>query len=223
MRLVPFLDVLVIIIFVLIATLLLWLLLFRITNNNHKSALIVSIFFTLFFSFGQIFPAGVSILLKFGIDIRSLVFNQIGWKLWLFSLFWVGIFLLFIFLILKIKSDLRLVSIFMNAASVVLLSFSLFLSIQNFLRQEKRIKDIALYSNNLSEDLVSEPIKPLISIPQTKPNIYYIILDGYAREDILKNYYEFDNKDLIDYLTRNNFYIASQSYANYAHTIHSLA
>ncbi len=50
------------------------------------------------------------------------------------------------------------------------------------------------------------------------PDVYYIILDGYARGDVLRDYYDFDNSAFINYLTSNGFYVASESHSNYAQT-----
>lgn len=53
---------------------------------------------------------------------------------------------------------------------------------------------------------------------KSKPDIYYIMLDGYARADILKNNFGYDNSGFIKALAKRGFYVASQSNANYAHT-----
>ena len=55
------------------------------------------------------------------------------------------------------------------------------------------------------------------------PDIYYIILDGYARNDILEKYYDFTNKPFLNELTKRGFYVATHSRSNYAQTILSLA
>ncbi len=55
------------------------------------------------------------------------------------------------------------------------------------------------------------------------PDIYYLILDGYARQDVLSDMYASDNSEFVEYLTRHGFYVASQSYANYPQTYLSLA
>ena len=56
-----------------------------------------------------------------------------------------------------------------------------------------------------------------------RPDIYYIILDGYARQDILEKYYGFDNSDFLNYLEDKGFYVARKSRSNYAQTLLSLA
>ena len=55
------------------------------------------------------------------------------------------------------------------------------------------------------------------------PDIYYIILDGYGRSDILKNEYGYDNSDFLNALRSMGFYIAECSQSNYAQTQMSLA
>jgi len=55
------------------------------------------------------------------------------------------------------------------------------------------------------------------------PDIYYIILDAYARADVLQENFDFDNSRFIDSLTAKGFFVASESRSNYIHTEQSLA
>src|SRR5215207_9106789 len=57
----------------------------------------------------------------------------------------------------------------------------------------------------------------------TPPDIYYIILDGYGRSDVLKNEYGYDNSDFLDGLREVGFYVADCSQSNYAQTQLSLS
>ncbi len=59
--------------------------------------------------------------------------------------------------------------------------------------------------------------------PSRKPNIFYIILDGYARADVLQELYREDNGEFLDWLAGKGFYVASQGRANYCQTYLSLA
>jgi hypothetical protein len=56
--------------------------------------------------------------------------------------------------------------------------------------------------------------------PQTAklPDIYYIILDAYGREDSLKIFYGYDNSPFIHALEQRGFYVADRSRANYDET-----
>jgi hypothetical protein len=56
-----------------------------------------------------------------------------------------------------------------------------------------------------------------------RPDIYYIVLDGYARTDVMKELFGFDNEPFLKGLERRGFYVARRSTANYAQTPLSLA
>jgi hypothetical protein len=55
------------------------------------------------------------------------------------------------------------------------------------------------------------------------PDIYYIIADAYAREDAIREYYGYDNSEFIAWLESRGFYVARESWSNYATTFLSLA
>lgn len=55
------------------------------------------------------------------------------------------------------------------------------------------------------------------------PDVYYIILDGYGRKDILQETYGFDNSEFLSALSKRGFYIADSSNSNYMQTALSLA
>jgi tetratricopeptide (TPR) repeat protein len=56
-----------------------------------------------------------------------------------------------------------------------------------------------------------------------KPDIYYIILDGYLRQDVMNEFFRFDNSKFIKSLENRGFYIAPKSRSNYQSTWFSLA
>jgi len=53
---------------------------------------------------------------------------------------------------------------------------------------------------------------------ETEPDIYYIIVDGYGRQDTLNTYQNYDNQAFTDYLQGQGFYVASKSQSNYMMT-----
>jgi hypothetical protein len=55
------------------------------------------------------------------------------------------------------------------------------------------------------------------------PDIYYIVLDGYARSDILQEIYQFDNKEFIAYLEQKGFIVPAFNHSNYPATPLSIA
>ena len=50
------------------------------------------------------------------------------------------------------------------------------------------------------------------------PDIYYIILDGYARHDVMKSHFDFDNTPFLEHLESKGFFLARNSTANYCQT-----
>ncbi len=61
------------------------------------------------------------------------------------------------------------------------------------------------------------------SPPDTSPDIYYIVLDMYARSDVLRELFQYDNSEFLSYLKDRGFYVARESTSNYPYTTHSLA
>ncbi|MGD8456003.1 MAG: hypothetical protein PVF83_06445 [Anaerolineales bacterium] len=55
------------------------------------------------------------------------------------------------------------------------------------------------------------------------PDIYYIVLDGYSRGDLLAQVFDYDNSGFLDALTQRGFYVANCSQANYSWTLPSIA
>jgi hypothetical protein len=55
------------------------------------------------------------------------------------------------------------------------------------------------------------------------PDIYYIILDGYARSDVMKDLFQFDNRPFLERLKQKGFYVAGRSTSNYCQTPLSLS
>ena len=56
-----------------------------------------------------------------------------------------------------------------------------------------------------------------------QPDIYYIVLDGYAREDVLTELYHLDNNRFIQFLEDNDFFVPTESRSNYPKTALSVA
>ncbi len=50
------------------------------------------------------------------------------------------------------------------------------------------------------------------------PDIYYIVLDGYARSDVLKDLYGYDNSSFTNYLREKGFIVPDGNHSNYSKT-----
>jgi hypothetical protein len=112
----------------------------------------------------------------------------------------------------RIKSP-ETITMFLNIVCIIMVCFSIFRISTNL------IPRYIVYLDKKRE------IQPNAELTNNKyfPDIYYIILDGYGREDILQELYHYDNSPFIQALNDRGFYVASQSQSNYIQTILSLA
>jgi hypothetical protein len=65
-------------------------------------------------------------------------------------------------------------------------------------------------------------LPPVYLQSDNKPDIYYILLDGYGREDQLQKHYDFDNSAFLTELEARGFTVADNSNTNYGSTECSL-
>jgi hypothetical protein len=64
---------------------------------------------------------------------------------------------------------------------------------------------------------------PSLSTPSVKRDIYFIVVDGYARSDLLQEMFGFDNSEFITYLREKGFIVPASSHSNYPSTPLSIA
>jgi hypothetical protein len=173
-------------------------------KSLNKAGIIVSLFLVLLLSTGYLFNLrrwlGAS-----GPYIAGLLLVAI----------WVLMFPYLVYLIVRTGKTLRNPTIILNVATVLMVVVSMFTIVANeFRRSESEQECMA------GEDTVGIQV----SEGQTLPDIYYIILDRYAGASTLSEAYDgFDNSDFLAYLTGKEFYVASESAANYVRTSESLA
>jgi len=106
------------------------------------------------------------------------------------------------------KADLSRAATF---ASIVLLGTTLFTAFA--------------YSGNSTNDRPTSSAGDVaIEAASTEqPDVYLVVLDGYARHDVLAKYYGFDNAPFLDALRARGFRVAQDSSTNYNWTFLSLA
>ena len=74
--------------------------------------------------------------------------------------------------------------------------------------------DFQNFKNKESFDVIDVQFKAGVE----KPDIYYILLDGYPRRDILKAYYQYDNTPFIKQLKDLKFKVLEGGSSNYTRT-----
>ncbi len=215
----PIQQVLVPLVLVLLGALLIRFIIGRLVPGRAKADVLTSVFLILFFSFGHAVNAFRLLFYSMGrLNTAGLFFEStFGQLLW--CSVWIFIFGVAGLLIRKTHMTLWAVSQFLNVFSLALL---LILAVTWTIGHNSESAVFA-YSESWNKTVHSESSKGQAPAKSFRPSIYYIILDGYGREDILKSIYAIDNSQFYSFLTEKGFYVARQSTANYMQTPLSLA
>jgi len=174
-------------------------------RDLRKAAVMASLLVLLFFSYGAyheaLFPK--RILTFIGKGIR---FDHNFYK-------WTSLFLILLigWRLFKLKKDIPKFTSLLNMITFVLFGFSAFNVIQ---AKAKGPSSKATHS--------VEEISVQLDSNAEYPSIYYIILDAYGREDVLREMYDFDNSPFTDFLKDRGFFVADGATSNYGQTILSV-
>jgi len=197
-----FFDVAVSAAVTLLCVVILLLLIEKFIQNLQKTALLVSTLCFAIFAYG----AFDELLVSFSdsATLRNIIFPAL-WFLGFCGSAW---------LVARTTQNLENAGRFLNVMALVMLVLV--------------FADVARYNLSFARlPAVSSDVGSLQVTPQTGigvlPDIYYLILDGYARNDILSELYQYDNSEFSGFLEQKGFYIASQACANYPQTYLSLA
>ena len=177
-------------------------------RNARKAAIIASLFLVLFFSYGHV----ASLVPKASFSVGRLT---VGTSNLLLAVL-IFAFLSCAYAVATTTSDLAGFTKVLNFAAACLAAIP--------------AAHIAIYETSPAARLAREeratqnegPFTPA-EVSASRPHIFYIILDGYARADNLKEIYGYDNSEFIDYLKGKGFYVAQRARTNYSHTFLSLA
>ena len=143
-------------------------------------------------------------------EINELVHN--------FSLRTRYILILWLFFLVIITCIVYYLSKYNNSTLLLSIFIVFFLSMPLFQISKFYFEFIIAMNEETPHKVEQVPRK----IVEFKPNVYYFILDGYVRQDILQNIYKFNNEQFIRNLKNKGFYIANKSKSNYKHTIPSV-
>ncbi len=190
-----------------VGTLLALLVLQRWIGDKQRCAMLCSLFILLFFSYGHVYY-GLVTQSSFNLFSRlGLIGNH-----WLLGSVWILLFAVIVFGILRSQRNWESIGHLMTVMALV----SLFLPMAQLIRFEfERRKPWPMPWS--MEELAGD------AVTSSKPDIYYIILDGYGRADVLNELYAFDNQPFLDFLESQGFFVADQSQSNYVQTSLSLA
>lgn len=128
------------------------------------------------------------------------------------------------YLLKKSQREFIILNTYLNFTALIII----FIAVFNFTNIEYiRVKNQASRRNNRHlAKYYHESSAATASSSRTnnnRPDIYYIILDTYARADTLSDIYNYDNNAFIEILQKKGFYVAEKSHSNYTFTQLSLA
>jgi hypothetical protein len=188
---------------------LLFLLLRMALRSWNKAALFSGLFIFLFFAFGHVLNLFSQHLLL-GVTSgkpRNLIF------------IWTAIFLTAGYLILRYGQKTDSLNQLLNFTSLVLI---LIVSIQIGYSAFQPNDIVRAYHDNTSmANSQTQPVQ-LVSRDDS-PDVYFIILDGYMRDDQLKAIFNFDNSQFLQQLKELGFVLPSCAQSNYTSTALSLS
>ncbi len=171
--------------------------LYLLWHDGNRAAILTTFLLLLFFSYGQLYSSleGSSALGRHRILLP--LFGVLG----LVSIVWIAR--------TKIKFDQ--IRYGLNLLSIFLLIYPVF-TISSVLVQQA-ISDYSSRKADVTVDVVNT----------NQPDVYYIILDAYGRQDVLLREFGFNNSEFLSALRERGFYVADCSQSNYAHTLYSLS
>ncbi len=187
---------------VLVGVLMCYLLIRLLIKETLRATMVLSFIATLFFSYGQVYQFLHQQSVFFGVDF--------GRHRYL-AVFYLVIAILGIRWLLK-KRDLAAWVIPVNTFAIVLLAIPFF-QVICYPWGYQSTASISEDSAQVSVELV-KPVDP--------PDIYYIIADSYTRDDVMSEFYDYDNTPFLSELEERGFYVARCGRSNYEHTHLSL-
>jgi hypothetical protein len=189
------------IVLVLIALVL--LVIFRLLSKDwHRAAVALSILIFLFFTYGHVY-----LYLK-KIEIGGFILGRHRQMVPL----WVGMGILGIWWAMRKLRNPQSFTPILNLVSIFLLVYPSYQIVSYTIKREKAERATLTAAQAKGASL------PL----GYAPDIYYIILDAYGRQDVLQEMFGYDNMPFLQSLESRGFYVAKCSQSNYGQTMLSL-
>ena len=189
-----------------LTTLLLLLALRALLRDWPRAALLAAIFVLIGTSYGHVYE----ILQR--IHIGSFIVGRHRYLLPITAI----LFGLSIWKVAFRRPNVHLANQFFTIAAAVLLAFP--------------VVDLVLYRLNIQDQGDPQSLEAIMMQLQLEelpdaplPDVYYIILDGYARSDYMLYYLKYDNSAFLEHLRSQGFYVAERAHTNHNWTSLSLA
>ena len=167
-------------------------------KNLKKSAILVTIYVSLFFTYGHIYNL---------IDDASLLNYDIGRHRYLLITYLVIFSISTFYIFKKVNNPDNLLKIFMGVglASILIISVNYVdynINLDSLDNTDDNELDFEFNGSSLT----------------AYPDVYWIILDEYSDEMQLRNYFNYDNSEFVSFLESEDFFIPEKTFSNYALT-----
>jgi hypothetical protein len=176
-----------------------------ILRNWNQSAILTSLYLLAFFSYGHIYAA---------LEPVVIAGFQLSRHRYLVPLF-ISAILLTTWLIVKKNGSHLGATLYFNIVAVASLIIPVATIVPLTFDTNPSAEQISLDRRNELSPSQEEIKGPL-------PDIYYIVVDEYARGDILRDIMNYENEEFYTFLRERGFYIAEESSNNYMFTALSL-
>ena len=183
-------------------------------RNAARAAVLVTVFNALFYTYGRVFD--------FLMQHEPITLPYSIWHLLLLVLNCAVVATVGVLLYYS-RRTFGPLSRFLSTTTFILLAMFGVKIVHHDLRILLTQRAIVLPTDVQSSIANQNRTAPLEADSAETPDVYYIILDGYARADTLMRECNFDNSQFIDFLRSRGFYVADQSCSNYPMTFMSLA
>jgi hypothetical protein len=177
-----------------------------------RAALPTSLMMLIIFSYGHIYPS---------IEDATILGFNIGRHRFLLALLAVLLAAVIIWLFRRPRGSLGSVTQAVNIIALVLVAFPL-VQIARYQITQASVRQAASETESTTTEM--EGLSSL-ALPSDKPapDVYFIILDAYGREDTLRKYFGYDNLTFLERLEELGFHVARCSQSNYSVTEFSIA
>lgn len=179
------------------AAIILWALFLFLYRDTRKAAILCSLFFILFFSYGHVFEIRGDdywIRHRYLLSAYALLFFTGAVALW------------------RVKRDVFTLTKILNIIGGVLLLSSL-ASVVSYQVRHSQLRSENDFSGNTGA----------IQAAADAPDIYYIMPDAYAGDASLKEFYNYDNSYFTEFLKKKGFYVSPISRSSHSGTALSLS
>jgi hypothetical protein len=175
---------------------LLWVIVSLLIWPRERAAAICTLILVLFFSYGHVYN-----FLK-GVDISGFILGRHRYL----APVWLLLVITGISLQLSGARDYRNLTSFLNLVSVTAVAIAV---VQLGTYELRRLSaERAMQASALG---TAEGTGLEAAGAGTARDVYYIILDGYGRQDALLELFEYDNSEFVDWLEQNGFYVPACS------------